>query len=574
MTTTKGPRHNLDLTDPNTWYNRKKADTQTLNQSKPYLVSDPNLKNPIDTRKLPTLSAVQDALIDKKLHRFIAHTWPLVEPGAKFMNNWHIEAIADHLQAVYDGKIRRLIINIPPRCGKTLLTAVFFPAWAWAQNPHIKWIFASHKADLAITASMQMRRLIDSQWYQQRYAPSPNWSPDKREEYAGVRFEKDQNAKGFYQNTASGQRIATSVTSGLTGQGADIIVVDDPHDASEAITSEASRKQVQSWWGGTLSTRLNPGSKWGAKVVIMQRLHEDDLVGHILRQRDEYLAAMEDAKKLGIETTAASFDPMDMEWDHLCLPAEYIPAHPIRSHTALNFQDPRQSAGDLLWEAGLPRTDIASKRAVMGSYAASGQFDQLPAPPGGGMLKKEWFRQIPTSEWPQGYDELIQAWDLSYSDDPTADFTVGFVIGRLGAKLYLVRRIRRQLSFTDQLRAIRAMTEAEPDARAKYIEKAANARAAGNTLDTEIPGIILIPATDSKVARAMAWSPTLEAGNIHVPKDAPWLDEFFAECENFPNGKNDDQVDAAGLGILQLINRTNYNIAPDTTDDNRTRWGE
>jgi predicted phage terminase large subunit-like protein len=537
-----------------------------------WLMSHPSLKGPIDTRQLPKLSSIQDALIDRKLIRFVEHTWPLVEPGAQFLNNWHLEAISEHLEAVMRGEIKRLIINIPPRCGKSLMTGVFFPSWAWGQDPNLKWIFSSHSASLAIRDSVKMRRLVESPWYQQRYAPHPNWSPGSGL-YPGVRLERDQNAKGYYQNTATGQRLATSVGSGLTGEGADIIVVDDPHNATEALTSEAARQHAITWWSGTLSTRLNPGSRVGAKVVIMQRLHENDIVGYLLSQRDNYFRALREQEAAGIvESTETAVDETDVDWEHLCLPAEFIPKHPIVSRTRLNFVDPRTGPGTPLWAAGLPKSKIAALRMELGSYAASGQLDQLPAPKGGGILKGDWFKRVKTSDWPSQPDEVIQSWDLSYSDDPTADFTVGFTMFRVGKKIYLDKRIRRQLSFIDQIAALKALSELEPRALAKYVEKAANARALDNSLESSVSGIILLTPVGSKVKRAMAWSPYLEAGNIHVPADAPWLDEFIGECDSFPNGSFDDQVDAAGQGILQLLQQPNYNIVPDTAADVRQKW--
>jgi predicted phage terminase large subunit-like protein len=305
----------------------------------------------------------------------------------------------------------------------------------------------------------------------------------------------------------------------------------------------------------------------------MQRLHENDIVGYLLSQRDKYFKAKEEAERLGLGVTSdTSLDEDDIDWDHLCLPAEYNPKHRLPSHTKLKFQDPRVVPGDALWPAGLPKSKIAALRIELGSYAASGQLDQLPSPTGGGMLKRDWFRKVAPEAWPPAFDKLVQSWDLSYSDDPTADYTVGWIIGRVGKKIYLWKRIRRQLSFNDQLTAVRALTEAVPEAKAKYVEKAANARALQNTLEAEIPGIILVVASESKVKRAMAWSPYLEAGNIHVPEGEPWLEEFFAECDAFPNGANDDQVDAAGLGITELLQKPTYNIRPDEQAGTRERW--
>lgn len=532
------------------------------------------LRKPIIESELPTLSAIEDNLIDRKLGRFIRHTWPLVEPGSKFLSNWHIDAIADHLEALGRGEIKRLIINIPPRCGKSLITGVFFPSWIWAQHPEYKFIYASHSASLATRDSVKMRRLIESQWYKDRYKPDPLWHTGDVEHYPGVVLERDQNAKSYYQNTATGQRLATSVGSGLTGEGADIIGVDDPHNAEEALTSEAARAHAISWWGGTLSTRLNPGSTVGAKFLIMQRLHEKDLVGHVLLQREKYFKAKEAAIREGLETGETSetaIDEDDIDWQHLCLPAEYMPKHPLPSRTKLQFKDPRTKTGDSIWPAGLSRGKIAALRVELGSYAASGQLDQLPSPAGGGMFRGEWFRKLTKQEWPTFFEQYIQSWDLSYSDDPSADYSVGFLLGAVGKKVYVCKRISGQMHFTGQLTAIRALSTLEPLARAKYVEKAANARALQNTLESEIPGIILTPTFGSKVTKAAAWTPYLEAGNIFFPDFEPWTNDVISEHEKFPNGANDDNIDALGIGVMQLLKNPSYNIAVDT-EAQKSNW--
>lgn len=546
---------------------RQRKELEALEARKD-LLRHPALARPIPGAILPRLSAVEDNLVNRKLGRFIQHTWPLVEPGAKFLSNWHIDCISDHLEAVYRGEIKRLVINIPPRCGKSLITGVFFPAWAWSQRPELKFIYASHSQSLSTRDSLKMRRLIESDWYKNRYRPDPQWKPGDIVRYPGVVLEKDQNAKTYYQNTATGHRLATSVGSGLTGEGADIIGVDDPHNAEDALTSEAAREHAVSWWSGTLSTRLNPGSSVGAKFLIMQRLHEKDLVGYVLKKRDDYFKAKEAAIRAGLEETSeTAIDESDIDWQHLCLPAEYMPAHPFKSKTGLKFVDPRKKAGESIWAAGLPRGKIAALRVELGSYAASGQLDQLPSPAGGGMLKSDWWRRLKKNEWPTQFDRIIQSWDLSYSDDPTADYTVGFALGAVGRRVYLMRRLRGQMHFTGQLQAVRALSSVEPDTAAKYIEKAANARALQNTLENEVPGIIFTSPYGSKVTKAAAWSPYLEAGNIFVPDWEPWVDELIEECGKFPNGANDDQVDAAGIGILQLISAPQYNIQLDTTGE-------
>ena len=528
----------------------------------------------IDTRHLPDLSALKDQLIDRSLKHFIQATWSLVEPGAKYIHGWHIDAISEHLQAVSDGKIKRLIINIPPRHSKSLQVAVFWPAWVWSWRPETKWIFGSHDQRLSVRDSTKMRRLIESPWYKERY---PN-----------VRLEKDQNAKGYYLNTATGHRMATSVGAGITGEGGDILVFDDPHNALDAITSATSRQSAIDWWTTTMSSRLNPGSPMGAKVGIMQRLHERDLTGYLLARRDEMMELLAQFKREGKDLTTERYieenadpdateennnalaqqldaiDPEDFNYEHLVLPAFYESRPTFISKTILNFVDPRTKEGEALWEAGMPKKRLQVLALELGSYAAAGQLQQRPSPVGGGQINGRWFQRLKRDMWPSMFDEVIQAWDLSCADDPESDYTVGFLLGRIGSNIYLIKRIRGKMAFTQQLKSVKAMSDLHPEAAAKIVEKAANATALHNTLTQEIPGIILVPATDNKVRRALAWTPYAEAGNIYVPDDAIWLDEFINECEMFPNGANDDQVDAAGLGILRLLQ--NASIVVDMSD--------
>ena len=209
--------------------------------------------------------------------------WRVIEPGMPFIDNWHIEAICLHLQAVVDGLIRNLLINMPPRCMKSILVSVLFPAWVWIRHPEKRFLYSSYSQTLATDHSVATRRVIESDWYQEK------WS--RRFVLAG-----DANLKTRFENTRRGYRFSTSVGGSATGMGGDFIVADDPHNVKEA-ESDAIRAATIDWWDKVMSTRLN-NPKTGARIIVMQRVHEADLSGHVL-------------KKGG--------------WDHLCLPMEYEP---------------------------------------------------------------------------------------------------------------------------------------------------------------------------------------------------------------------------------------------------------
>ena len=227
------------------------------------------------------ISEIDAELAARSLSEFVRQAWLIVEPATLYVHGWHIDAIIEHLEAVTRGQIRNLIINVPPRHMKSLLVSVFWPAWEWLRWPQRRWLYASYSAQLSIRDSVKCRRLIESPWYQSRWA----------DRFA---LTSDQNTKGRFDNDRSGYRIATSVGGSATGEGGDRIVCDDPNNVNE-VESDSVRKATNDWFDVVMSTRVND-PKTTAKVVVMQRCHEQDLSGHLLEQGG---------------------------WEHLCLPAEY-----------------------------------------------------------------------------------------------------------------------------------------------------------------------------------------------------------------------------------------------------------
>ena len=296
-------------------------------------------------------SAVEAA---KNLRSFITMAWPVVEPATPFISGWHLDAICEHLMAVTRGEIRNLLINIPPRHMKSLAVGVFWPAWEWTTAPHRRWLFASYALSLSERDSLRCRRLIESPWYQRHW---------------GDRFALcgDQNTKLRYENNHAGHRIATSVGAAATGEGGDYVVVDDPHNVIER-ESDAARIAALMWWDETMSTRLN-NPKTGAKIIVMQRIHEKDLSGHVLQQGG---------------------------YIHLNLPAEFELSRRcvtvIGIDSPRSWSDPRGTDGDLLWEQRIGDREIADFKVRLGPEGYAGQFQQRPSPAGGGRFKAEWFR--------------------------------------------------------------------------------------------------------------------------------------------------------------------------------------
>ncbi len=281
----------------------------------------------------------------RSLAAFVRRAWPVVEPSAAYVHGWHIDAIAAHLEAVTRGEITRLLINVPPGMTKSLMVGVLWPAWEWGPRalPQHRFVGAAHAQDLAVRDNMRMRRLVKSEWYQALWP---------------LALAADQDAKLKFENAATGYRAAVAATA-MTGHRGDRVLYDDPHSVEGAL-SDIQRTAVLRVFSETVTTRLNSPER-SAIVVVMQRLHEQDLSGHILER--------------------------ELGYEHLCLPMEFEADR--RCRTGIGFADPRQADGELLFPERFPAEVVARDKLAMGALAAAGQFQQRPTPRGGGMFPTE-----------------------------------------------------------------------------------------------------------------------------------------------------------------------------------------
>lgn len=498
------------------------------------------------------------------LRTFNRLAWKIVEPSTPYVSSWHIDCIADHLEAVTAGQIRRLIINIPPRAMKSLSTCVFWPAWEWISAPHVRWLFASYAQSLSLRDSVKCRRLIQS-----RGGADASGSLMQRIGYQGLlslvhgpdhwRLTGDQNAKEKFENTSTGFRLATSVDGTATGEGGDRIVVDDPVSASQA-RSEAKRVGANQWWDETMTTRYN--NALATAVIVMQRLHEEDLTGHLVEKGG---------------------------WHHLCLPAEYEPKHPFVYPERVFVEeqvvevaasgddggveerviparilpgDPRTEPGELLEPVRLGVAKLAELGAALGSYGYAGQLLQRPAPSEGGMFKKGWWRRYPVDQLPPVWERQVASWDMRFSDSQSkaSSYVVGQLWGIDGPNFYLLAQIRGKLSFTESVRAVQSLALHEPAAVTKLIEAKANGPAVIDQLKLKVAGLTPIEPEGGKEVRASAVLPYVEGGNVYLPAgefipappgyERTLVEDFIYEHSIFPNGANDDQVD----GLSQFVN--------------------
>jgi predicted phage terminase large subunit-like protein len=495
-------------------------------QALPQTISSERLKTFLTEDELEQLAALKNELLirsaEESLSEYIRQGWPVIEPATRYLHNWHIDAIAEHLEAVTDGQILRLLINMPPRYMKSIAVSVMWPTWEWLKYPDSRWLFVSYSGTLSTKHSLDRRTVIQSEWYQRRWA--------------GIyQLTSDQNVKTEYQNSERGVMVATSVGGSVTGKGGRRIVVDDPHNPTEA-QSDVQREAALTFFDQTLSTRLDD-KKTGAIVVVMQRLHEADLSAHC----------------------------MELGYTHLCLPAEAEKRTVITM--PVSGREIVREKGDLLWPEREGPNELALVKRALGSYGYAGQYEQSPSPAEGGILKRAWWQYYKAP--PARFDEVIQSWDMAFKDLKTSDYVVGQVWGRVGADKYLLDQVRDRLDFPATITAVESLTAKWPNARLKLVEDKANGPAVIAVLHKSIPGLVAVEPEGGKVARVNAVSPDIEAGNVHLPHPsiAPWIHDFVERCAAFPNVAYDDEIDTMSQALTRWI--TTRSSAPPKSGNTR-----
>lgn len=482
---------------------------------------------------------------------FIREAWDKTEQYA-FKNGYHIEAIAEHLQACAQRDIKTLVINVPPRHGKSTLGSVMLPAWVLARNPGETLLYASYSEKLATRDSVKTRRLIESDWYRTRF---PH-----------VAIEDDSNLKTAFITTAKGGRQCTSVGGTVTGMGGSWLVIDDPvnvKDAESAVVREtANQFFLESWYN-----RIEGDPNNAVRIVIMQRVHAQDV----------------------------SAICHDLGWDSLVLPMEF------ESHskpTSIGWVDPRSTFGDLLWPEMWTEEAVEKQKKAMGSFAYAGQYQQRPVPRGGGVFKKEWLRfwfdplvipdpppvpiqtadgqffDAPMKRWTPPERDYTNSWDMAFKGGATSDFVVGQAWVRDGG-FYLVDQERGRYDFPATVSAVQRLHSRRP-AMPTLVEGKANGSAVVSALSSEIPGMIEVTPEGGKEARAAAVAPLFEAGNVWLPHPAmaPWVQEYIDELCVFPRGVNDDQVDATTQALVRLREKATVAIDLGSTFGGRVEIGD
>ncbi len=491
------------------------------------------------------------AAAELSLHTFFKEfAWPIIEPRRKFVDNWHLEAISEHLEAVTRRQIKRLVINVPFRTSKSTLVSVAWPAWVWLQDPDKvpgagpghQWLCGSYAEKLAIRDSLKMRRLVTHPDF------VANW---------GHRFAltSDQNAKVRFQNNENGYRIAFGMTGGVMGDGGDTLLLDDPHDRQGAH-SDAERENATTTYDEALITRLNDPED-GAIVIIMQRLHNKDMSGHVLEEGQWPKG----------------------QWDHLMLPMEYEPDRACR--TSIGFKDPRTVEGELLWPARFPQKVVDNLKKVLREYGTAGQLQQRPSPAGGGILVTSHFQLWPARKPLPDLHFIIQSYDTAFTDitvnDPTAATVWGVFYqtlsdGEQQRCVLLLDAWDAWMKYPELRKKLMDDWKAEyggvrndplhPSHRADILlieEKGSGISVIQELRRANIPVHPYNPGKASKTARAQVASAVLESDVVYLieskkepGKPVTWARNLVQQCEDFPNGEHDDLVDTLTQTFIYL----------------------
>lgn len=447
------------------------------------------------------LLAIERELSKRSLVDYVKLAWPILEPSQPYVHGWHIEAVCEHLEAVTAGELPRLLINVPPGTMKSMLVNVFWPSWEWGplRKTANRYIGASHEEGLATRDNLKMRRLVQSSWFQERWPTT---------------LTGDQNAKTYFENEDTGFRLSCAVKS-MTGRRGDRVMWDDPHSVEAAI-SDAHRETAIRVFTETLPTRLNnPDSS--AIIVVMQRLHEEDVSGYILAN--------------------------DLGYEHLMLPMEFEPER--KCYTSIGFEDPRTEENELLFEKRFPREVVDRDKKVMGTFATAGQFQQRPTPRTGGFFTWENLEIVQAT--PQ-LRRIVRYWDKAGTDGGGAR-TAGVKMGEGVDGCWYVLDVEKgqwsaakrepvikQVAELDG-KKVRIWIEQEPGSGGKESAEATIKNLAGFTIKAE-------RATGDKALRAEPYAVQVEAGNVKLLA-GPWNQDFIAEHKTFPRGKFKDQIDAA-----------------------------
>jgi predicted phage terminase large subunit-like protein len=437
---------------------------------------------------------------------FVERAFYELNPETPYQHNWHIDVIAHALEGCRAGNLRRLIINVPPRSLKSHMASISFVAWLLGHNPAAQIICASYAQDLADKMAGDCRTLMLGRWYQKLFP--------------GTSLAGRRQAINDFATTKKGFRMATSVGGVLTGRGADFMIIDDPLKPDEAL-SEVERNKVNNWYDHTLISRLND-KRTGCIILIMQRLHEDDLVGHVMQQGGWHLLKF----------------PAIAEEDE-----EYVIQTPYGQRTF------GRRASEPLHVGREPLEVLGTIREIQGEYNFAGQYQQSPSPLGGGLVKTQWFKYYKPEELPNEFELILQSWDTANKSSELSDYSVCTTWGMLKKDLYLLHVLRKRMEYPELRRAVKEHAHAHKARNILIEDRASGTQLIQDLIADEVDGVTRYDVKLEKVMRMHSVTSTIENGFVRLPEKADWLQQYLHELAVFPNGKYDDQVDSTSQAL-------------------------
>jgi predicted phage terminase large subunit-like protein len=445
------------------------------------------------------------------LMSFAERAFRELNPTTPFVMGDQFELMAARLGSCHTGDVTRLIVNLPPRSFKTLLISVGFVAWHLGHRPDAKIICVSYGQDLAEKNARDTRNLMNSAFYKALFP---------------TRLAPQRMAVNDFETTGGGGRMATSVGGVLTGRGADLIIIDDPLKPSEALW-DSQRNAVNDWFDNSLLSRLNDKKK-GCIIIVMQRLHQDDLVGHVLEQNPN--------------------------WNVLSFPAIATADEAITFQTPFGPRVYRRRQGEALHPERESLETLATMRKAQGEYNFESQYQQAPTPIGGFMVKTVWLKSYIPGEQPGRFDRIVQSWDTANKAAELNDYSVCTTWGVVDGRFYLLDVFRQRLNYPDLRRATLELANRFKADTIVIEDKASGTQLIQDMQQERLYGVHAYkppPNTDKQVRLHMQTT-FFENGKVFLPRDASWLAEYVAEITGFPGTKFDDQVDSTTQALAYL----------------------
>ena len=468
------------------------------------------------TKKALLKFALEKKLCEMSFYEFFKAAWIVVEPAVPLSTNWHHKYICDLLQAecerviAQEPKSKDIIINVPFRSTKSLIVTVMFPVWAWIKSPKLRFITSSYSATLSIELATKSRDVIFSDWFKRRWGEV-------------FHIKKDQNLKERYENNFVGMRRATSVGGTVTGQGADFLIVDDPLSPQMA-NSATERDNANEWYRTTFYSRLNQPDI-GVRIIIMQRVHEDDLTGFLL----------------GKETR--------LKYKHICIPAKSGDGNIKPAYLEKFYEKGTQ----LFWKDRFSQKILDDYKSALGSYGYAGQLQQTPTPLDSGMIHKDWFKVDRYR-----VDEAIVNFviDPAYTADQKNDPSALLAYTYKENRWQIIDCVNVYKEFPDLVKFIQQWVAKNGYTNRSriYVEPKASGKSIVQTLVRET-GLNVKedkPPTKDKVARVSDVSASLESGRVSL-LNGDWNDEFLEQLAKFPAAKHDDMVDCLVMAVNKEI---------------------